>query len=101
MSNQLKNSVCATTQAMVKNNCERIATRSEKYRNELGRSLTLAEKILFSHLDNDSNIKTQQRGKSFIMLRPDRVAMQDATAQMAILQFIQSGRKKVAVPDSE
>ena len=100
MSNQLKNSVCATTQAMVKNNCERIATRSEKYRNELGRSLTLAEKILFSHLDNDSNIKTQQRGKSFIMLRPDRVAMQDATAQMAILQFIQSGRKKVAVPST-
>lgn len=100
MSNQLKNSVCATTQAMVKNNCERIATRSEKYRNELGRSMTLAEKILFSHLDDDSNIKTQQRGKSFIMLRPDRVAMQDATAQMAILQFIQSGRKKVAVPST-
>ena len=100
MSNQLKKSVCATTQAMVKNNCERIATRSEKYRNELGRSLTLAEKILFSHLDNDSNIKTQERGKSFIMLRPDRVAMQDATAQMAILQFIQSGRKKVAVPST-
>lgn len=100
MSNQLKNSVCATTQAMVKNNCERIATRSEKYRNELGRSMTLAEKILFSHLDDDSNIKTQQRGKSFILLRPDRVAMQDATAQMAILQFIQSGRKKVAVPST-
>lgn len=96
----LNTSVCATTQTMVKKNCERIATKSEKYRKELGRSLTLAEKILFSHLDNDANIKTMKRGTSFIMLRPDRVAMQDATAQMAILQFIQSGRKKVAVPST-
>ncbi len=96
----LNTSVCATTQTMVKNNCERIATKSEKYRKELGRSLTLAEKILFSHLDNDANIKTMKRGTSFIMLRPDRVAMQDATAQMAILQFIQSGRKTVAVPST-
>jgi aconitate hydratase len=85
---------------MVKGTCEKIATRSEKYRKELGRGLTLAEKILFSHLDNDSDIKSLKRGTSFIMLRPDRVAMQDATAQMAILQFIQSGRKKVAVPST-
>jgi aconitate hydratase len=60
--------------------------------------LTLAEKILFSHLDNlDQELV---RGKSFILLRPDRVAMQDATAQMALLQFMQSGRKTAAVPST-
>ena len=100
MTNPLKESVCATSPSMVTNTCDKIATRSEKYRKELGRGLTLAEKILFSHLDNDSDIKSLKRGSSFIMLRPDRVAMQDATAQMAILQFIQSGRKKVAVPST-
>lgn len=100
MKTPLKESVCATTAAMVKQNCEKITTRSVGYRTELGRGLTLAEKILFSHLDNDSDLKTLKRGSSFIMLRPDRVAMQDATAQMAILQFIQSGRKKVAVPST-
>lgn len=100
MTNPLKESVCATTATMVKKNCENIASRSSKYRKDLGRSLTLAEKILFSHLDNDANVASLKRGTSFIMLRPDRVAMQDATAQMAILQFIQSGRKKVAVPST-
>lgn len=64
---------------------------------KLGRDhLTLAEKILFSHLDNFDQELT--RGKSFILLRPDRVAMQDATAQMALLQFMQSGRSSTAVP---
>jgi aconitate hydratase len=64
---------------------------------KLGRdSLTLAEKIIFSHVDNlDQEFV---RGKSFVLLRPDRVAMQDATAQMALLQFMQSGRKNTAVP---
>jgi aconitate hydratase len=96
----MKDSVCATTPAMVKNSCEKIASRAEKYRKELGRDLTLAEKILFAHLDGEASVKSLKRGSSFIMLRPDRVAMQDATAQMAILQFIQSGRKKVAVPST-
>src|SRR5258707_860076 len=63
----------------------------------LGRDLTLAEKILFSHLDNPDTADVE-RGKGWIDLRPDRVAMQDATAQMALLQFMQAGRKRVAVP---
>jgi len=61
--------------------------------------MTMSEKILFAHLDpSTSNISQLQRGKSFLNLRPDRIAMQDATAQMAILQFISSGISSVAVP---
>jgi aconitate hydratase len=66
-------------------------------RRRLGRALTLAEKILFVHLD-DPAAADVERGKGWIDLRPDRVAMQDATAQMALLQFMQAGRKRVAVP---
>lgn len=90
----------ATTPAMVEKHYKALAGKIEKYRKDLGRPLTLAEKILFSHLDDDQNVAQYERGKSFLMLRPDRVAMQDATAQMAILQFIQSGRKSVAVPST-
>jgi len=60
--------------------------------------LTLAEKLLFSHLENPKEAGSIQRGKSYIRLRPDRVAMQDATAQMAVLQFISSGLPRTAVP---
>lgn len=65
----------------------------------LNRPFTLSEKILYSHIDNP---KTQDvvRGESYLNLRPDRVAMQDATAQMAMLQFISSGLPKVAVPST-
>ncbi|XP_023172092.2 probable aconitate hydratase, mitochondrial [Drosophila hydei] len=65
----------------------------------LKRPLTLSEKVLYSHLHNakDQEIK---RGESYLLLRPDRVAMQDATAQMALLQFISSGLSKVAVPST-
>jgi len=66
-------------------------------RKTLGKPLTLAEKIIWSHL-HDANQPKMERGKSFALLRPDRVAMQDATAQMAILQFMQARRPKVAVP---
>ena len=66
-------------------------------RKRLGRDLTQAEKILFSHLDKPET-QELKRGESFLMLHPDRVALQDATAQMAILQFISSGKKRVAVP---
>lgn len=90
----------ATTPEMVKNHYKSLQGKTDKYRKTLGRSLTLAEKILFSHLDDDSCVGDLERGKSFAMLRPDRVAMQDATAQMAILQFIQSGKKTVAVPST-
>ena len=66
-------------------------------RERLGRPLTLAEKIVFGHLDDPKN-QDLTRGKSYLQLRPDRVAMQDATAQMALLQFAQSGIPTVAVP---
>jgi aconitate hydratase len=70
-----------------------------KARNKFGRGLTLAEKILVAHADNFDQ-QTWERGKAMLSLRPDRVAMQDATAQMAMLQFIQAGKKKVAVPST-
>jgi aconitate hydratase len=66
-------------------------------RRRLNRPLTLSEKILLGHL-NDPEHQDLEAGKSYLMLRPDRVAMQDATAQMAILQFMQAGRDRVAVP---
>jgi aconitate hydratase A / 2-methylisocitrate dehydratase len=65
-------------------------------RKKFGRPLTLTEKILVAHADN-LNTQVWERGKAQLLLRPDRVAMQDATAQMALLQFIQAGKKKVAV----
>ena len=64
-----------------------------------GRPLTLAEKILVSHVDNFEN-QEWERGKAQVALRPDRVAMQDATAQMAMLQFIQAKKPRVAVPST-
>src|SRR6478736_1443203 len=70
-----------------------------KARAKFGRALTLAEKILVSHADNFET-QTWERGKAMLALRPDRVAMQDATAQMAMLQFMQAGKKKVAVPST-
>ena len=66
-------------------------------RRRLGRPMTLAEKILLSHLD-DPEGQELAPGESYLMLRPDRLAQPDTSAQMAILQFMQSGRKRVAVP---
>ncbi|HXZ25585.1 MAG TPA: aconitase family protein, partial [Nitrospiria bacterium] len=68
-------------------------------RKSFGRPLTLTEKILVSHVDNFETQKWE-RGKAQLLLRPDRVAMQDATAQMALLQFMQAGKKRVAVPST-
>jgi aconitate hydratase len=68
-------------------------------RRRLGRSLTLAEKILVAHSDDFAR-QPWERGKAMLRLRVDRVAMQDATAQMALLQFLQSGRTRVAVPST-
>jgi len=65
----------------------------------LNRPLTLAEKVVYGHLDDAQNADIR-RGESYLNLRPDRVAMQDATAQMAMLQFISSGLPKVAVPST-
>ncbi|XP_032777120.2 probable aconitate hydratase, mitochondrial [Daphnia magna] len=71
----------------------------EIVKNRLKRPMTLSEKILYSHLDDPSNQEIV-RGQSYLRLRPDRVAMQDATAQMAMLQFISSGLPRVAVPST-
>lgn len=70
-----------------------------KARKKFGRPLTLAEKILVSHADN-FDVQNWERGKAMLALRPDRVAMQDATAQMAVLQFMQANKQKAAVPST-
>ncbi|TKK66944.1 aconitate hydratase [Ilyomonas limi] len=69
-------------------------------RQTVGRPLTLAEKILFAHLHSDQPLQNFERAKTYVDFTPDRVAMQDATAQMALLQFMQAGRPTVAVPST-
>lgn len=69
-------------------------------RKVVGRPLTLTEKILYAHLWQGDATQAYERGKSYVDFAPDRVAMQDATAQMALLQFMQAGRHKVAVPST-
>lgn len=72
----------------------------EKARKTLGRELTYAEKILYAHLWNPQYSAPYERGKDFVDFKPDRVAMQDATAQMALLQFMSANMPKVAVPST-
>lgn len=69
-------------------------------RNALGRPMTLTEKILYSHLHSESPLHAYSRGKDYVFFAPDRVAMQDATAQMALLQFMMAGKDAVAVPST-
>lgn len=88
-----------TSPEMVKKVYETTRTKIEVIRKRLGRDLTLAEKIIYGHLD-DPHEQEVERGKSFLLLRPDRVAMQDATAQMAILQFMLAGKSEAAVPST-
>jgi len=85
---------------MIKKVYENMPARIEAARKTLGRPLTLAEKIVYSHLDAATELKDYPRGSSYVDFNPDRVAMQDATAQMALLQFMQAGRPKVAVPST-
>ncbi|MBK7957083.1 MAG: aconitate hydratase [Bacteroidetes bacterium] len=75
-------------------------TRIAAARNVLNRPLTLTEKILYTHLSEGVSVVDFARGKDYVDFAPDRVAMQDATAQMALLQFMQAGRKQVAVPST-
>ncbi len=75
-------------------------TRIAAARNVLNRPLTLTEKILYTHLSEGISVVDFARGKDYVDFAPDRVAMQDATAQMALLQFMQAGRKQVAVPST-
>lgn len=74
------------------------ASKVAEARNVLQRPLTLAEKVLYAHLSPASAVQTYVRGTDYAMFRPDRVAMQDATAQMALLQFMNAGREETAVP---
>jgi len=82
-------------QSVYKTSAERIAVLKER----LDRDFTLGEKILFGHLDDPQN-QELIRGESFLLLRPDRVAMQDATAQMALLQFMLAEKNEAAVPST-
>ncbi len=85
---------------MIKELYQRFPERIAAARLVVGRPLTLSEKILYAHLCEGGAKQAYERGKSYVDFAPDRVAMQDATAQMALLQFMQAGRPKVAVPST-
>ncbi len=85
---------------MIKKVYAAMPAKIEAARKLLERPITLAEKILFSHLHTNQQQVNFERGKTYVDFAPDRVAMQDATAQMALLQFMQAGRPKVAVPST-
>lgn len=85
---------------MIKNIYSQMAGRIEAARMVVNKPLTLTEKILYAHLHRDQVIEAFEPGESYVDFSPDRVAMQDATAQMALLQFMQAGKKKVAVPST-
>ncbi len=85
---------------MIKMVYANMASRIDAARKVVGTPLTLTEKILYSHLDEGKATQTYARGGSYVDFTPDRVAMQDATAQMALLQFMQAGKMKVAVPST-
>ena len=83
---------------MIKGVYAKMAERVDKARNIVGKPLTLSEKILYSHLWDGMPSTAFVRGKDYVDFAPDRIACQDATAQMALLQFMQAGKTKVAVP---
>jgi aconitate hydratase len=85
---------------MIKNTYSRMGARIDAAKKIVGKPLTLTEKILYSHLWEQKDLKAFGRGADYVDFAPDRVAMQDATAQMALLQFMQAGRKTVAVPST-
>lgn len=83
---------------MIQNVYAQMADRIDLARTIVGKPLTLSEKILYAHLWEGMPLKAYQRGKDYVDFAPDRVACQDATAQMALLQFMHAGKQKVAVP---
>jgi aconitate hydratase len=85
---------------MIKAFYEQMPSRIAKARKIVNKPLTLSEKILFAHLHEDQKVDVFGRGKSYVNFSPDRVAMQDATAQMALLQFMSAGIPKVRVPST-
>ncbi len=85
---------------MIKAVYESLPSRIDAARETVGRPLTLIEKILYSHLHSTTELSAFERGKTYVDFAPDRVAMQDATAQMALLQFMHAGKTRVAVPST-
>lgn len=86
-----------STPEFVQNTYAKMQERLAVVRERLGRPLTLAEKVLYGHLDDPQNADLT-RGSAYLDLRPDRITMQDATAQMALLQFLTTGKSETAVP---
>ena len=87
-----------TTPEMVKSVYTKLEKNIDTYRKTVNRSLTLAEKILAGHLDDEFLEKILDNDTNYVFLQPDRVALQDVTGQMVMLQFIQAGKKSVAIP---
>jgi len=85
---------------MIKAVYDRLPERIEAARKVVGKPLTLSEKILYTHLFDGNANEAFERGNSYVDFAPDRVAMQDATAQMALLQFMMAGKKEAAVPST-
>ena len=85
---------------MIKAKYAALPAKVEAARKMLGKPMTFTEKILYSHLSEKLPAEAFSRGGSYVDFNPDRVAMQDATAQMALLQFMQAGKKRVAVPST-
>ncbi len=85
---------------MIRNVYDLYTLKMEKIRGVLNRPLTLTEKILYAHLYDDKDLVDFKRGEDYVNFSPDRVSMQDATAQMALLQFMNAGRDTTAVPSS-
>jgi len=85
---------------MIKAVYDRLPGRVATAREVMGQPLTLSEKVLYSHLSQGDATEIHERGESYVDFDPDRVAMQDATAQMALLQFMMAGKEKVAVPST-
>lgn len=85
---------------MIREVYAKLPGRIAKARQVVGKPLTLSEKILYAHLWQGDATEAHERGKSYVDFAPDRVAMQDATAQMALLQFMQAGRPQAAVPST-
>ncbi|MDQ1771170.1 aconitate hydratase [Labilibaculum sp. A4] len=85
---------------LIKSVYEQMPERVKNARKNLGKPLTLSEKILYSHLSVEEKGNKFTRGEDYVNFAPDRVAMQDATAQMALLQFMNAGKTKVAVPST-
>ena len=85
---------------MIKDTYQALPGRIDAIRKILSRPLTLTEKILYSHLFDEKALRSFSRGEDYVDFKPDRVAMQDATAQMALLQFMQAGKPRAAVPST-